>query len=70
MLFATGINLIKHSNLMVTNYPAAIPLEFLHIIHEFSPILYTFTMIFAHTILMGFVIGGVAKLIEKAVENI
>ena len=67
ILFAIGINLIKGSNLMFMNHPSAIPLEMLHIVYNFSPVLYTCLMVFTHTVIIGFGMAALVLLIQKII---
>lgn len=70
MLLALGFNLICGTNLMFISNPSAIPLPFLHSIYKFSNILYMLTIVFSHTILIGFGMAGIIKIIEKCVQII
>lgn len=76
MIFALIININFGSNLMFISNPGVVPLPFLHTIYNFSPLLYTIVMLFAHIVLMGFGVYGIARCVayfknkHNKVENI
>ena len=68
MTAAITINIMCDGNLMFLADPGNVPLPFLWGIYNFSKILYTFTMMFAH-MLLGFVVLGIFKLATKQINK-
>ena len=64
MILALIININFGSNLMFISNPGVVPIELLHTIYNYSPKLFTFVMLFAHIVLMGFGMYGIVKLIS------
>lgn len=64
MVFALIININFNSNLMFISNPGTVPLELLHTIYRYSPLLFTGVMLFAHIVLMGFGMYGIVKLVS------
>lgn len=63
MLIALIINENFGSNLMFVSNPGVVPLQLLKDIYACSPVLFTFVMILAHTVLMSLFVYGVYKLV-------
>ena len=63
MTIAGIININTGSNLMFIADAGFIPIGLLHVIYDFSPILYSIVMILAH-LSLGFVVCGVVKFVE------
>ena len=64
MIFALVLNHNFDSNFMFISNPGIVPLPFLHTIYDYSPILFTISMMFAHIVLMGFGMYGIVKLVK------
>ena len=64
MSAAIALNVFSKGNLMFLANPGNIPLPFLWNIYNFSKVLYTFLIAFAH-MLLGLVVFGITKLTSK-----
>ena len=69
MVFALLININFGSNLMFISNPGVVPIELLHTIYNYSPKLFTFVMLFAHIVLMGFGMYGVVCLTKRKTHS-
>ena len=63
MSLAIIVNIAFNGNLMFLTHPGVIPLPFLKAIHNYSPVIYTLTIVIAH-MLLGFTVYGINKGIE------
>ena len=49
---------------MFISNPGIVPIPLLHTIYDYSPVLFTMVMLFAHIALMGFGVYGIVKLVQ------
>ena len=69
MIIAIGLNSYFGSNMMFLRDPAKIPIPLLFTIKAFSPSLFTLTMAAVYTLVMGFGMLGIYKLIETLIKK-